>query len=250
MALSHECSQHFLQKLLATGWHPSEEIGKYESWGIDGPSNVVSNYETLLANIFRETGNKPDGFIGEFIRQRKKKGQGVHLLDLFGSGFVFAFYSPIVDSITGVRFGPYDRSKLPSWYPVDNVPFEVTGDIMNPVTWETLDRSMQDRSIPRFDLVLMNPVMGWPIFKTAENADTLALCHLINEVAQRLSPSGSFFFRVNFKNGAKPGKELIELEDLFKSRSSHHRLVMKTLFDYDQVQVEGFTGALLPKRKM
>lgn len=243
--------------LYETGWRPIEGYGKKEVWEYDGPRgaerfyNPKRDYEEAFAEIITKTDSTLEtsfDFFENFLRERKINKQQTNVLDLFGSGF-FIEGQNFADSITGMRFGPFDRSQLPSDYK-GQVPTEILGDAMNSKTWQKLDESFLTRSIHSIDLVTMRPKGGWQQATFSHTADQniQALKYIIGQVLLRLSPSGRFYFKIPISQ--LPGKlsDHAVLQDLvmkIQMETPYRLILVSKLTSYGATYC--LEGALVPK---
>lgn len=241
--------------LLETGWIPIEGHGPKELWEYDGPQSVgrfynpKKDYEEAFGSILIKSGvGTLNDFFENFLKERRIKNQHTHVLDLFGSGFFIEGQS-LADSITGMRYGPYDQSQLGNDYK-GIVPTEILGDAMNSKTWQKLDESFLKRSIHSVDLVTMRPKGGWQQATFSDTADQniQALKFIIGQVLSRLSPTGRFYFKIPIPQ--LPGK-ISEHPDLQALVFQIQNLTPYKLILESKVRSDNFTycldGALVPK---
>lgn len=241
-----------LQEMRKTGWMPLRGKGSAESWTVDGPEMAFYLREIRAVMLAAEP---RVGTINTLLERRMENGQTTHVLDLFGSGFFirppeFDVMGIDVHSVTGMRYGPFDRTQLPANFPLNKMPTEVLGDIFEPQTWKGLDQSMRARNIPKMDLVAMRPVGAWdqsPFSETVEG-NAAALTFILQNVIARLSPTGRFYFTLNLRplNGViSETPEFQKLVQMIETKTPY-RLVLLSRTSYDGNTV-GLDGALVPK---
>jgi len=164
-------------------------VEKNDRWPIDGPLRYGHTFSILLNKLGYKS-ESGDFFI-KMIQARKARGEAVHALDLFGSGF---FAQPDADTITGLRYGSM-RLEKNEVLKGQRIPPQVYGDIREESTWSTLDKSMKTRNIPGFDVVAMRPIAGWnQIYNTKQEEKVLKF--ILNNVIARLNPGGEFYFSI------------------------------------------------------
>ncbi len=220
-------------------------------WFIDGVVDTKKDYETDFSDILAKLEiYSPINYFENLLRSRKTLAKGANVADLFGSGF-FIENQTLADSITGLRFGAYSRGSLPMNYPAAKVPVEILGDIINPNTWDKLDKSISVRGIPSFDIVVMRPVGGWwagPWSQTAED-NINALKYILGNAMLRLSPDGYFFFKIHFENhilGSLSDNPLLkEIVHDIESVTTN-KLILFSQMD-EEVEIKSLSGVLLPK---
>lgn len=196
-----ECIQSFgalVRKSDDVRYEPTDKIGKPESWNFDGYDGA-RYYDKDFVDLYKVSGGKS---IQDILKTRKQNGQTNHVLDLFGSGFVVEDQS-LANSITGVRFGPFNRTSHDSFLQkaiakMPPTPTEVLGDAFHPNTWTKLRESMQSRNIPKFDLVTMRPVGAWQYlpFYRSQDGNCKAVTQMVDNVLPLLSSDGQFYFSV------------------------------------------------------
>lgn len=173
-------------------WDCSALMVEDDRWPVDGPWR----YGPTFADLFKKLGYKDkdkSDFFSKMIQDRKARGETVHALDLFGSGF---YAQPEADTITGLRYG----SMLLRNHEVVKgvqIPPQVYGDIREASTWSTLDKSMKERGIPGFDVVAMRPVAGWNRVATRPTEEKRVLKLILTNVIARLRPGGEFYFSID-----------------------------------------------------
>lgn len=251
-----------LVELGAKGFIPKEGHGGLENGyvhdGLYGTYGAKREYDDRLNKLFRLTdGKQSGGYINRFISKRKKAGQRNDILDLMGSGFHVE--QSEVDSVTGLRYGPIDPVPFGGGEPIppEKIPPQILGDIFNPVTWDNLDKSMKERSIPSFSLVTLFPVGGWDTLPPRPSGQwnptvdpdfhALRVSFIVRNVQSRLSPGGRFYFSV--RTPATPGDltQNLKLRQLATEieRTTPYRLILVPRI------VDGVTydlsGALLPR---
>jgi hypothetical protein len=245
--------ERLIDELEKTGWSPLEGAGPVGKWNIDGPQDAY--YLRELGEALRAAnGNARYFTFLTFLENRREAGLSTHLLDLFGSGFhiqptevsVMGFD---VNSMTGLRYDPFNKADLPPSYPASKVPPEILGDAFHPETWRKLDESMRARGIPKMDLVTMRPYGGWnqPFTKTTRG-NALALAYLMKNVVNRLSPTGQFIFSVeliHLEGDISKSREFNLLRKLIERRTPY-RLVLLPTLDADG-NTSRLSGALYPK---
>ncbi len=243
-----------LRELRKEGWKPLEGEGPEGKWDIDGPENAF--YLRELGDIIEKAEGQKYLTFQSILENRIQNGEGTNVLDLFGSGF---FIKPPemdimgmdVDSVTGLRYGRYDLSLLPPKYPLAKLPKEILGDALSPMTWGKLDSSMLERKISKMDLVVMRPYGGWERADFAQTArgNLLAITYILENVINRLSPTGRFYFTVNIR----------QLDGTLSEQAEFKQLVSKieALTNFKLILVSrtsnngttfGLEGALVPKK--
>jgi len=230
------------------GYRPLEGNGPPEKWEVDGVwarGSYEHDFYDLLADLGARTHTR---YFDDFLKARKTDNKA-NVLDLFGTGFFVE--EPGVNSVTGLRWGPFDVAKVPKEFRPKQVPTEVLGDIFNPATWDKLDQSMRDRSIPSMDLIVMRPEGGWYQNRFTESAEgnVAGLTFIIQNARKRLSPDGRFLFTV--KTGVYLPEDLSKhpmFQELARDieQNSPFKLVLKA-----RTNGGGSTyridGALIPK---
>lgn len=103
---------------------------------------------------------KPFSSLEELAKSRTKQNKSSHLLDLAGSA-VFSAKPKLFNSLTGFRVGTM-RSLLYSENPSEGLKQhdEVYGSAYEPASWKKLDKNMNDRGIPSFDIIVARPIGG------------------------------------------------------------------------------------------
>lgn len=255
LAVEHiiESSQTSLMK---TGWKPSEGIGHPGIWRQDGPKGTLGTtpgyspkhaYDSEFTAILAKTGvRRSYDFFDRFLRESRLAHRQVHVLDVFGSGF-FIEQPELADSITGLRFEPFNRAHLPKNYTLP-LPTEILGDAINMKTWQRLDESMRERSISSFELVVMRPEGGWreASFGRSDERSAHALKFAIGQVLSRLSPTGRFYFKIPTELYPSHAT-LRELVDVIETQTSHRLVLLPTA---DSIRRTYYLeGALLPKEE-
>lgn len=180
-------------------WRPIEGHGNPENWGCDGYDGATY-YDKDFAELYQKLGIQS---ISHLLSHRKSQGQKNHVLDVFGSGFYVEDRS-LVDSITGIRFGPFSRESTDPYImrllaKLPPTPTEILGDATHPQTWAMLKESMKSRNIPSINIAAMRPEGGWqraPFAQTA-NQNVLAVSLMVENVLLILSEDGQFYFSVN-----------------------------------------------------
>ncbi len=247
--LSHaiECDKNILAKI---GYSAKAGSGQPESWHNDGPEHAKTDYEREFSDILAMVGvTSSANYFENLLQDRHSKKQSNHVLDLFGSCF-FIENQKQADSLTGLRFGPFAQDQLPSGYPKDKVPTEVLGDIFHVATWDNLDKSMAERSIPSLDLVTMRPEGGWQYLELrTANQNIHALRFIVNNVKRRLSPTGRFYFSIHLipqLPGSLSEHPLLKTFAREIEETSPYKLILKSKLS--TVNTTYFLdGALVPK---
>lgn len=128
----------------------------YESWPIDGDNSLYITYNELFAPVLNGLNFE------SVLENRKKNGLSTHVADFFGSS-VFLSSTSHADSLTGVRLKHLDPSRIPDVYLMNSKWKEVIGNLYENKVWTRLLRSMRERNIPRFDLIVAAPRGGIPL---------------------------------------------------------------------------------------
>jgi hypothetical protein len=223
--------------------------GGIESWTIDGVEGAA-DYAKSFKGLIQLTGEEPSPeYFDEYLRSRKQAGKTANVLDLFGSGF-FVHDQTAATSITGLRFGPLDRSRLPKDFTLSRIPPEVLGDIINPETWTKLDQSMKSRGISKMDLIVMRPIGGWQSapFSERVKSNARAIDYIVRNSLDRLSSEGRFYFSVSIPQLSGKMIEHPIFKKLIRDieKTSSHRLVLIPTLSTINTTYE-ISGALLPK---
>lgn len=245
-------------KLREMGWHPQEGHGPREGWDVDGPQRLdddslgswgpVTGYPKAFRNVLAKTGTADSkDFFAKLLEARHTAGKPAHVLDLFGSGF-FVPDPAKTASITGARWGNFDPEKLPADYPKDKIPKEVLGDLLHQKTWDKLDASMKERSIPKFDLITMNPVGGWRNlgFDQVSEAHALALAGILRQAHARLNEGGRMYFGIDTMSKGDLSKEkaLQEVKAEIEKDGKFQLVLVPKMVGTTTFRLE---GAILPK---
>jgi len=238
----------YLRELRKTGWKPASGEGPPEKWNIDGPAYARLSYEGGFRGLFYKLKLDSEHFFENLLQARRTAGKSTNVLDLFGSGY-FVENQALADSITGVRYGPFDRSKVPKEYWPKYFPEEVLGDILSPITWKKLDRSMERRGIPKMDLIVMRPEGGWESapFTLTERQNALAFGYIVRQALTRLSDDGEFYFDLWVRH--TPGDPtrnpmILKLQEEVAKYTNHELIFTKMEVGG---QVQRFEGMLRPK---
>jgi len=224
-------------------------FGGPETWQSDG-THGTTKYDTDFSELYAETGQSS---FTDLLKDRKQLAQTTHILDLFGSGF-FVENPELADSITGMRWGPIDRTSTDAHTQLllnqlPATPNEILGDAMNPKTWEKLKVSMRDRKIPKIDLVTMRPHGGWldNAFDPLMNATAIEI--MVENVLSILSDNGRFYFSVDtlmYQGNFSQIEPLLNLQERIES-TTPYRLILKPQMTDDGAKTRILNGLLMPK---
>ncbi len=202
-------------------------------------------------------------YFQEFLRRRKAAHSGANVLELFGSGFFVKDFDS-TDSITGVRWEAYTpRPGGAAAAPERPTPPEILGDVFNQKTWASLDASMHTRGIPNFDLVVMRPIGGWQTHTVEGNSfgsaqgyaavgtNAISVAYVVNQVLNRLSPTGQFFFSLNHMAESYDiaTHQLKPLVDQIEAQTPYHLVLVTTRTRewYPDPSQLSLAGAIIPK---
>ena len=236
---------------MVLGYEVKQGIGQKESWSFDGPIKTRETYEGQFEDLILELfpGANIDRYFESFLSAQRENGFGANVLDLMGGAY-FIENQGAADSLTGLRFGPFDRSQLPEGYSHSKVPTEVLGDILNLETWKKLDLSMAQRGIDSMDLIVLNPVGGWRPFNSSFDLTYGAFQETLKLAAQRLSSNGHMYFLIEPQNYFPAqdfdSAQVRETTEQYKNHPTH-KLILKPKFTTNGNSLYGFTGALIPK---
>ena len=127
------------ESLRSDGFAPAS-VGDAAIWKIDGRARRPQDtYENSFEELFAKLKiRRPNSHFESLLRSFRTSGPTAHVLDPFGSGF-FLPSSSSASSVTGLRLEPLDWAR--AGIDPKEMPAEVLGDITNPETWQTLDRS-------------------------------------------------------------------------------------------------------------
>ncbi|MES2767624.1 MAG: hypothetical protein V4596_00640 [Bdellovibrionota bacterium] len=222
-------------------------------WRVDGAFRKRHAYELSFKYLLNKIGIKEiDSYFENYLMSLRENGRSTHVLDLFGSG-VFLRDPTLADSSTGMRFEPLDWAN--AGVEMKNRPREVIGDITHLQTWKMLDRFMENKDIPKMDLVVMRPDGGWwqaPWFKKDSQYFSVLRFIIFNTLA-RMSPDGQFYFDIKWRGvDVRKSTHRKAIESLKKEiwDNTPYELIIVDIVEPTAIKtLERFNGLIKPKEQ-
>lgn len=177
------------KKVLARLVGGSHRWDEKDKWDFDGTYAVGDphSYNMMFQSVLGER-----GFERLAIR-RRRQGLSTHVLDLFGSA-VFSPLPQAFDSLTGVRLRVLPAGAVGDEY-ADVDWQQVAGNLFQRSTWVDLDRSIAERGITKFDLIVIRSAGPFQVTSQLVNGPAkqslLGLYFsILSRAWERLSDSG------------------------------------------------------------
>lgn len=151
----HSSVKRCLALLHADKTNRAREVAGEEKWPVDGYDPYsLDNYNNFFADLLH-----PLRSFENFAEFKKRHSHSTHLLDLAGSG-VFSNNPEVFDSITGFRSAPLSSDFMTGPSGMYKHREEFLGNAYAAADWKRLDKNMQQRSIPAFDIIIARPIGG------------------------------------------------------------------------------------------
>lgn len=145
-------------------------VSRYEQlWNVDGNQKELAGFQSYDSHFWNALGQRS---VEQYLKDRKIKNLGTHVLDLFGSA-LFTNDISYIDSLSGARL---ELKYTPQNFPPGKWA-EIDGNFLSSQAWRKLKLNMQTRNIPSYDLIIFRPVGAEVLFNPSQ-PNSINLSHL------------------------------------------------------------------------